>query len=264
MLRDRLNKHREDARKAYFKKKREKYLEVKGTDPSDEELFKWMEMDNPQVKLRHENEIRLLSLAMTGKVSTEIGRIILLDVWDAWLEGLNLTTEDEKMEDWVVSGLQGYDVDMDYMKAMARVVDCIFIWYHQYIKDNNPLKVGGVSILIEDSDESDDNIALITTKGLISKLKENAYHFSTLENRSDKEEFLKMIASQPRSKIQAHKALSKNKDRKTKSSGIKFKLTKKDEGDKIVITIPQQNLSLTPSQAKAFLTRFKDHIDILD
>lgn len=263
MQRDRMNKQIEIARQAYLQSKRDKYLEVKGAEPTDEELFDWMEMDNEQVKLRVEGEVYALALANMGKISTEIGRVMLMTIWEVWKNGLHLHTgEDEKMEGWAVNHLKGYDVDIDYMKAMARVVDCIFVWYHQYIKDNNPLGVDGKLIFIEDQDEDDDNIALITTKGLISKLKENAYYFSTLENRSDKESFLKLIASAPRSKIQAEKALSKNKDRKIKSNGVKFKLTKQDEGDKIKITIPQQELSLTPSQAKAFLERFRNHIDV--
>jgi hypothetical protein len=262
MQRERMEKQVELARKAYLQQKREKYLEVKGSQPSDDELHEWMEMDNEQIALRHESEIYLLALRNMGKVSNEIGRTILIEVWDAWLKGLHLATEDELMEEWVVNGLKGFDTDLDYMKAMARVVDCIFVWYHQYIKDDNPLKVDGVSIFIEDSD--DNSISLISDKGYISKLKENAFYFSQIENRSDKEAFIQMLASESRSKIQAHKALSKNRDRKSKSSGVKFKLTKEEVGDKIVITIPQQKLSLTPSQAKAFLDRFKNHIDVID
>lgn len=235
--------------------------------PTEDELKKFAELNDANNKLRFDNEVYTVALVNMAKASKNIGVTMLLTMWEVWKSGAYMSImEEDSMEKWADTVFSDYDVDVEYMRSLGRIVDNIIVWAWGYEEDEDPIELDdGRLIVVEGGFEDYEEINLLTgegTKGLISKLKENAHYFGTLDSNDQKLKFIETLCTQSRKAVKAAREISKNKDRKSKLSGVKFKLTKRHNGDNIEVTFPKQQLTLTLSQYKALLSKFNDYLDI--
>lgn len=145
-------------------------------------------------------EANVLNLAIRdfGKLQGNVGQVMLAGMFMQYQNQTFRTDECDTLEEWAETQM-GDEVDLWYMKSLAKVVETIFAYVHKREKAENP-------VLDADTNTPITVDMLISTPGLVSKLKENADWFSKQESDEKRDELISDIATKPRSKINATKA----------------------------------------------------------
>lgn len=148
-----------------------------------------------------------------------LGQVLVAALWKNYANRLYAAVGFETLADWAKANFDKEYLDRDYALALARAVEEILSYVHIACVEGKPIVADDVEITVD---------YLIAKPGLISKLKENAFHVSTLKDNAEKEKIIGAIATKSRAKVDAIRGEQQSKAAKV---DIVIQATEKKEDD---------------------------------
>lgn len=221
---------------------------------------------NEELEAREASNAAFSAIVKIIRNGSILGQSLLAGLWKSYINGLHLyQNEAITLMEAVNFASEGKDTDVEYARAMVRVVDTgekgrdsIFLYIHKREVAKKP-----VVVTIPETDQEkkltlvnvsdDEYINPLDTAKLISKLKESTYHWYNLPSDAKRDELLQEIFTGTRAAVKALKASQKQEGAPTT---IMYSEREVDK-DTMEIEFKTTKFQLKRSEYKRFMKQMK-------